>query len=819
MRSKALALLSMLILFIPMLGTPGQGLETEPVIVEYYWNSENGTDMGCTVYDRPDGILQDGVSLSERVESGAMGQYYLEGIYLATGSYHRGIMALNPKDGTLHQDQPSDFIPGNFGDIVVTPAIYSIKGNLEHSATLFLASTAGNVLAMNATVVWPDSFGSDASQEVYRIAYTPLWNDTLRGAIHSSPSIFYGDYGNDSDDAVLIVSEGGELAAYSVMEKNGTHLLWKSSLNGGSFFSPVPDEYDGLVFVGNDGGDLWCLDAGNGSVLWHVTIEGINSLHISSRYRYSGQGAGLIASTADGKILKISPQNGEITEEITLWDGCPVGGVFITHDGGTIYAGISVIMDGKPMGKGRIYSIDAGRMKIEWYQNTTGNITRNPLYVGALGYVCLVTDAGYFYELDGGGKIEAKIRLFGNSAAHTPLYVPYLPGHVYPAFIVFSRGGVVKAFSREVVYYGSSVEPLLYEDVDAEPLSEVGDSWGYEWSADFSKNNLSFWSYFGNVEYLGGEGNFSRMLFIRYAGEDDRGYRFDYKGGSRAEGRFQTMYIFDYGESVGRVDALLYDVKIEHFEMRFSGSFWLVPSSYGDERGGHIYFGVPYQTFEAVWKKEVNVTMESDSHSFTTVLKEDMRAENFTVDYVPSIPFILLSGENFSSGFHGEFRYSGFLSGTNEKKIAPPFSDVESSTMSHESVSSVVVTYLPFALFIENDSFIPLFPPFADTFSMEYYTLPWSSKPAIYGKYSDGFYSSLYSPVLFFSFMDPFYLNSSAATEEEVDAYLNNYSEGGSGVSAPSDSGFPLLMAGIAVTIMLLLSCIFVMVIRKNGRL
>jgi len=59
MKPKTLAPFIVMLLCMPFFSGTVSAVEGEPVQVDYYWNGEAGITLNHTVYDRPEGILQD----------------------------------------------------------------------------------------------------------------------------------------------------------------------------------------------------------------------------------------------------------------------------------------------------------------------------------------------------------------------------------------------------------------------------------------------------------------------------------------------------------------------------------------------------------------------------------------------------------------------------------------------------------------------------------------------------------------------------------------------------------------------------------------
>ena len=823
MKPRTLALLAVPLLCLPVFSGMGSAVEGEPVQVDYYWNGETGINLNHTVYDRPEGILQDGGSLNERVETGDTGQNYLESVYLATGAYHKGIVTLSPIDGSFHQNQISDVIPSDFGDIVASPAIYSIKGNTMHNATIFIASLKGNVMAVNASVVWPNPMGSDAQQTVYDVDYSPVWNVHLNGSVACAPSVFYGKDGNHSADRIIFATESGDVKVYSPQGK----MLWNVSLNGSGFFSPVPDEYDNLVIVGSGNGYLRGINASSGEIVWNKMFADVTALKLSSRYRDNGGGTALLAATRDGKILKIDPRNGGLKNQMILWEACPVNSLFVTHDGGSIYAGISVIMNGTWLGKGRIYFIDASRMEIKWYQNTSGNLSGDLIFTDSLGYACAVTDSGYFYEFDNMGRIAAKFTLSAEPFPYL-LFAPYIPGHLASGFIAVSENGRAISFSHIIVYYGSPAEPLISHHYEEKALWNPGDSWGYKWSMDFArdKKHLFFNESYRSANYTmtGKEGGYSKMMFIKYIGKDNYGYRFDFKGGAYAKGNILLNIIetYTYGGRENTMETN-YSIDIYRYEYTFNGSFWLDTGSYADSKGERVYFGVSREKMDMEYVSKTRIDSDylfSWYHRNYSYMNEDnILLRNFTLEYQPSVPFIPLKGPAFYQGIYHAIQYSGYISSHFEMVDETG----RNYTMGHSGiVSDHTSMYLPVNTSM-NDTYllprIPLLPEFIAVIASGNGGYSWSLTPfSVVGHYENGFYGNISEPFIIshhFS-VSSLYINSSSATEEEVDNYLKNKAAYTPGISEQNPESDWLMVAVLATVLLLAAILSFALLYRKR---
>ena len=814
MPRRALAIIAIILLLFPI----STVVRADSNGVTDYWNG--GLHLNTQIYGRPDGILQDGGPLNERVEGGNMGQNYLESIYVATGNYHKGIVAIDPKNGTLHRNQPSDVLPSDFGGIYDTPLIVSKNGNPEHNGSLYLVSDGGKIAKINARVIWNDGVGSDAHLEVYKIEYNLMWVVDAGDGIEVRPSLF-------GDEYIVVVTENGTVKSY---RENGTEM-WSSHINGSDFFRPISDEYDNIVVVADRNGDIYGLNSTTGYIVWENKTEGISGITISSRYRSTGHGAPLIISTVTGRLIKMDAKKGMMEKSLTLWEGCRAGGVFVTHDGGLAYVGVSVRLNDTWTGKSRIYCVYPDDMGIKWYQNVTGNVSSAPIYYDT-GYTYLLTDSGYFYSFDESGLITARVRL-GNSSGFSPVYAPAIPGFIDGGMIAALRAGDIFEFSKNIEYYGPSVEPLEWnEGKEPEVPWQPGQSWAYKWLMDFGKDSKNY-SYRTNNNYLlnysmaGTDGGCSKYLFIEYSGKDEYGYRFDFKGGSYAKGNLSIVVsgISKYG-AMG-IDE--YNIAIMEHNSSFKGSFWLKYSRYANPEGSMGYFGIWRESIDLNYVSKVHVRENNElwipkyEREYTS--NETLVLKNFTVMYEPEIPFFITNSSDFSGMATYHMNYSGNvllywnLSEKLNDEYRGPFNLSINGFKKGNSTFSLSLNLTGDKKLLPS---IPWVPEAVESvrLSTGYDSLNFMSVLVNPG---NGLYKEIDAPFpisVEMSLYSP-YLNSTSTTEDEVDDYLKDKAAYTPGIEkSAGGEGFPmLLMVGIAIAIIIVLASLSILILfwRKKG--
>jgi outer membrane protein assembly factor BamB len=269
-------------------------------------------------------------------------------------------------------------------------------------------------------------------------------------------------------------------------------LVW-SYQTGNSSVDGSPVAAGGLVYIGDDSGTLYALDAGTGQVRWSVNLHG----QIDSRPCVAG-GTVYIGNDAD-RFYAINAATGAVRWMQTVPGGIDssptvAAGIVYFGDGNNQVRALSVahgksvwtyttgqtvqsspvVTDGivyVGSEDGKVYALTAATGALRWATPTGGPVNSSP--VVAAGTVYIGSDDHNLYELSAGtGKVVTTWRT-GGAVVSSPfvyrgvIYVGSDDGNVY-AFTptsqqplwVFPVGGQVVSspfVSDGVVYVGSAV--------------------------------------------------------------------------------------------------------------------------------------------------------------------------------------------------------------------------------------------------------------------------------------------------------------------------------------------------------------------------
>jgi outer membrane protein assembly factor BamB len=169
---------------------------------------------------------------------------------------------------------------------------------------------------------------------------TLRWKFTTDGAVISSPSV--------ADGMVYVGSQDKNI--YCLDSRTGS-LIW--NFTTGARIKSSPAIADGMVYVGPDDGNVYCLDAEDGSLIWSTDAGG----HIEVNF-------------AAAPALRSSP---------TIVDGKVYVGSLDTN----------------------VYCLDAEDGDVEWTFKTEGYITSSPAVVdGAVYVVSEEPETGALYKLN-----------------------------------------------------------------------------------------------------------------------------------------------------------------------------------------------------------------------------------------------------------------------------------------------------------------------------------------------------------------------------------------------------------------------------------
>ena len=426
----------------------------------------NGTVITYPILARPVGMLSDGSSLNELNDLGIKegnGQW-LEAIYLSTGDVGKGVVDINPLDGSQnlpsntllppgHYSRIASAIPSGMGAVVSSVTIYELRpddsGSLGHAANVYITTTSGNVIAIRAVVHF-DTSGSN--ERLFPIEYSLLWTHNVNDSISTSADVYYGDLFTSEDDMVVVTSDNGSV--YCFYPSNGT-VRWHTDLDGTGFFSPISIHASNMTVLASRDGRIYALDIHNGTQMWNATFdEEFTSAMVGDTFRKKYvEDALLFAGTTDGAIYGIRlyaqtsnttdnsttvlKKAGEVQQIIQLpgAQGSPVGEIYITAaDNPQIFVGITTYSNGNPSGMGAMYCIDVNKVGTDnepliWaYPNTVGGITARPAYFDNR-YVYFALDSGSIYAVKiSDGNITWRATIKKDAHMVTPLIATQIPG-------------------------------------------------------------------------------------------------------------------------------------------------------------------------------------------------------------------------------------------------------------------------------------------------------------------------------------------------------------------------------------------------------
>ncbi|GEM_PF-241190 len=427
---------------------------------------ENGNVITYPVLDRPVGMLSDGSSLNELNDVGIKegnGQW-LESIYLSTGDVGKGVVDINPLDGSQmlpalenppngHYSRISSAIPSGMGPVNSSVVVYELRpddgGQMGHAGNIYITTTTGNIIALRAVVHFQTSGSAD---NLFPIDYSLLWTYHVNDSISDSVDIFYGDLFNNSDDMIVVTSDNGHVLAFN---PNSGIPVWSTKVDGSGFFSPISIHASNMTLLASRDGHIYALDIYDGSELWNRTYdETMTSAVVGDAFRkYYENNALLFAGTTDGSIYGIrvydeisnttgnttgaAKKAGDIEQIIDLpsAQGCPVGSIYITASGNPqIFAGTTTYAHGQPTGTGAMYCVDVEKVgtdknPIVWdYPNTVGGITSRPAYFDNR-YVYFALDSGSIYAVKiSDGNITWRATIQEGAHMITPLVATQIPG-------------------------------------------------------------------------------------------------------------------------------------------------------------------------------------------------------------------------------------------------------------------------------------------------------------------------------------------------------------------------------------------------------
>ncbi len=437
------------------------GTEESGHLVQNY-ATENQT---YPVMGRPVGILADGSSLNDFIDRGSSPSVPLEAVYISTGNFGKGVIDINPQDGTyanLLGNRIESAIPPKMGPVNSSVVVYKISlDNSNRLSNIYLTTETGHIVAVRADLSSFQSSGSGST--FYPIYYSSLWRAHLNGSISHSVAVFRGAPDDTSDDRVLVSTDDGDVAAF--YPNNGT-MIWNVTLQGQGFYTPIPVDVSDMAIASSRDGHFYALDIADGHTLWNATYDKeFSAPYLGDAFRAGKQvmngtnvsyvpynDALLFAGTTDGEVYGIRIYNqtqtanmsssaelkkaGDVEQVITLYANSPVGDIYVTAaENPQLFVGLSVYdTSGQPTGLGRIYCIDVNEVgksenPIKWhYDNTIGGVSERPTYFDNR-FIYFVLNSGNIYAVNiNDGNITWKAEVEPNAHLNTPLVASVIPG-------------------------------------------------------------------------------------------------------------------------------------------------------------------------------------------------------------------------------------------------------------------------------------------------------------------------------------------------------------------------------------------------------
>jgi outer membrane protein assembly factor BamB len=187
-----------------------------------------------------------------------------------------------------------------------------------------------------------------------------IWGYTLGGSVFSSPAVVGG--------LVYVGSEDNNV--YCLNASTGTQV-WKYTTSGEVWSSPAVA--GGEVFISSDDGEVYALNASTGTFVWSYTIGTIQGYHVFSSPAVAG-GCVYVGSCDDG-VYCLKASSGTL-----VWNYTTSGEVWSSPAvaGGCVYVGSCD--DG-------VYCLKASSGTLVWNYTTGAVVFSSPAVVGGLVYV------------------------------------------------------------------------------------------------------------------------------------------------------------------------------------------------------------------------------------------------------------------------------------------------------------------------------------------------------------------------------------------------------------------------------------------------
>ena len=241
---------------------------------------------------------------------------YVASVYAVNSN--RSVLALDPATGTKRWETKVE------NDVYATPVVISRKlyvvdiagkiyriepktGKIEASSSLG-GAVYGTPLAYDRKLIIP--IGNTMKMIDVATNFNTIWSFSAAAQIKTSPAINVSKA--DTTKKAIFFAAGTNV--YSVYADNGAQV-WQAAVGGaGDFASSVSAANRNYLYVGNDNGNLYALNANDGSVYWaYPTGSAIKSSPISV-------GGNVIVGSDDRNLYSVDSATGLLRWKYTASD-------------------------------------------------------------------------------------------------------------------------------------------------------------------------------------------------------------------------------------------------------------------------------------------------------------------------------------------------------------------------------------------------------------------------------------------------------------------------------------------------------------------
>ena len=234
------------------------------------------------------------------------------------------------------------------------------------------------------------------------------------------------------------------------VDASSGQIVWEKDLGGGVFDSPAVAS--GRLYIGSNDGNLYALDAANGTTLWTAAVRPSTSVAYRDGVLYVG--------TWDQRVFALDATAGSV-----LWRSPPLVGLI---DSTPALSKTLLFVGTTNFAPYRVYGIDVASGSIVWNRTVAGTVTASPAVVDGAVYVADGSGTlSAFGEADGASVWNSRLGgvLAGSpTVANGVLYVDSTTGSLYAIDLAgqelwtYATGGEVIssiAVTDGVAYVGS----------------------------------------------------------------------------------------------------------------------------------------------------------------------------------------------------------------------------------------------------------------------------------------------------------------------------------------------------------------------------